>query len=151
MPGCTKSVAWGIVRHDITMATVDRTSYANLILLQRRYAQLENRCWMRSRKNFLAEELQKHGTLTCHYCGRTNLKLKSKRRCEQATVDHVVAKSNGGDPYDRENFAVCCASCNKKKASKTADDFINSKYLKTKIKSRPNHANDGDISQPACG
>jgi 5-methylcytosine-specific restriction endonuclease McrA len=119
------------------MAVVDSTSYANLVLLQRTYAQQENRCWMRARKKFLIEELKKNGSLRCHYCGRNDLKITSKKRGEVATVDHFIAKSNGGDPYSHENFRVCCSSCNKKKASHDPLDFICSKYLRNKIQSLP--------------
>lgn len=133
------------MKHEITMATVDRTSYANLVLLQRLYARLENRAWARARKKFLQEELAKHGSLKCYYCGHDNLGIKSKKKNEVATVDHFIAKSNGGDPYSCENFRVCCSSCNKKKGSNPAEEFLCSKYLKEKIQSIPKQVNDTEI------
>ncbi len=112
-------------------------SYANLVLLQRLYAQLEQRRWVKERKKFLQEEIKKHGKLICGYCHNDKLKLKTQRRCEQATVDHVVPKSKGGDPWDHANFVVCCNSCNKKKASHDADVFKCSKYISRKKASLP--------------
>ena len=47
---------------------------------------------------------------TCTYCG-----------CElhgaAATVDHVVARANGGSEYDPANLVACCRRCNSVKGS----------------------------------
>ena len=47
---------------------------------------------------------------TCGYCG-----------CElhgaAATVDHVVARANGGSEYDPANLVACCRRCNSVKGS----------------------------------
>jgi 5-methylcytosine-specific restriction endonuclease McrA len=114
------------------MEDVHISSYANLVLLQHLYTQLEHRRWVKERKSFLTKELASKGTLTCHYCHKPNLKLKSTKRHEQATVDHVVAKSVGGNAFCQSNFVVCCNSCNQRKASQNALDFLNSKYIKNK-------------------
>lgn len=113
------------------MEDVHISSYANLVLLQRLYTQLENRRWAKSRKEFLNKELREKGKLTCHYCQR-QVKINPVLKCEQATVDHVVAKSAGGDEFCPSNFAVCCFGCNKRKASHSALDFLNSTYIKKK-------------------
>lgn len=110
-------------------------SYANLVLLNRVYTQLEQRQWNRSRKLFLENKLKDCGRLVCHYCGNRNLKIKSSNRHEQATVDHVVPKSKGGAPWDHSNFVVSCNSCNKKKATLNAEEFLASVYIKRKRKS----------------
>lgn len=110
------------------------SSYANLVLLNRLYAQLERRAWTKARESFLKEELAKKSKLTCYYCNRDDLKLKSKRRCQQATVDHVIAKSLGGAHADKSNFVVCCDSCNRKKGSEELQNFLTSKYLQFKKK-----------------
>ena len=48
---------------------------------------------------------------TCTYCG-----------CElhgaAATVDHVVARANGGSEYDPANLVACCRRCNSRKGGK---------------------------------
>jgi 5-methylcytosine-specific restriction endonuclease McrA len=123
------------MKHTVFMDDVHVSSYANLVLLQRLYTQLENRRWVKERKAFLIRELNEKGKLVCHYCHRDNLKLKSPKRHEQATVDHVLAKSAGGDAYDPANFVVCCNSCNQRKASHSVLDFMNSKYIKNKKQS----------------
>jgi 5-methylcytosine-specific restriction endonuclease McrA len=121
------------MKHQVILAgEVHVQSYANLVLLQKVYSNLEQRQWVKRRKEFLKEELAKHGKLVCHYCGKDDLKLKSTKRAEQATVDHIVPISAGGEPLDKKNFAVCCGTCNRRKASTPADDFKKSKYIKKK-------------------
>lgn len=107
-------------------------SHANLVLLNLLYSSLERRDWINARKSFLNEEFAKHGKLVCFYCGRHDLKLKSNRRCQQATVDHLIPKSLGGHASDERNFVVCCNSCNKQKGSTSAADFLSSKYIEAK-------------------
>ena len=111
------------------VAEINIHSHANLVLLSRVYSNLEQRREKKACKKFLEEQLKRLGTLTCHYCNKGNLKLKSDKRHEGATVDHVVPKSKGGKADDSNNFAVCCNSCNKKKASRTAADFMASRYI----------------------
>ena len=121
------------MKHAVFMRDVYISSYANLVLLQRLYTQLENRRWAKSRKEFLTKELREKGKLTCHYCHKSNLKMGAKKRHEQATVDHVLAQSEGGDRYDHSNFVVCCNSCNAKKSNVTIKSFLESTYLKVKL------------------
>ncbi len=112
-------------------------SYANLVLMQRVYSNLEQRAWLKARNAFLKEELAKHGKLVCHYCGRDDLKLKAATKKEhQATVDHIIPQSKGGDRFDKSNFAVCCHTCNRRKASEPAEEFKNSRYIAKKIQNR---------------
>ena len=120
------------MKHVVYTEDVHIQSYANLVLLQRLYTQIESNRWSKVRKQFLEKELDTHKKLTCYYCNNSKLKLKSNKRNEQATVDHIVPKSEGGEAFSASNFVVCCNSCNKKKASKTFDEFINSKYIQKK-------------------
>ena len=120
------------MKHVVYTEDVHIQSYANLILLQRLYTQIESNRWSKVCKQFLEKELDKHKKLTCYYCNNSNLKLKSNKRHEQATVDHIIPKSEGGEEFNSSNFVVCCSNCNKKKSSKTFDEFINSKYIQKK-------------------
>ena len=117
------------------MDDVHISSYANLVLLQRLYAQMERKRWATSRNDFLKEELENKNKLICFYCEK-ELKYKSLHRNDQATVDHYKAKSEGGNSFDHNKFVVCCNACNKKKSSMDADKFMNSKYLCNKKNKR---------------
>lgn len=92
---------------------------------------MESKRWNRARRAFLVEQSKK-GRLECFYCKRNELKLKSKKRNEQATVDHYIPKSGGGDPFSSSNFVVCCHSCNRRKGSLSAKEFLESDYIKKK-------------------
>ncbi len=122
------------MKHEVFIVDLQPSHYANLVLLNRYYSSLERRCWNRARKKFLKQELEKYGKLTCAYCSLTNLQLEGgdAQKSKIATVDHVVPKSEGGDEFSLENFAVCCWSCNRKKGSESADDFTNSRYIAIK-------------------
>lgn len=117
------------------MDDVHVSSYANLVLLNKLYSTMENSRWAKERQDFLHNELNIKGSLCCYYCLKDGLKLKSKKRHEQATVDHIIAKSLGGDQFSHANFVVCCDSCNRRKGTMSPQEFVNSKYLKEKKKS----------------
>lgn len=55
---------------------------------------------------------------------------------EKATVDHIVARSEGGGEFSHDNFVVSCEGCNRKKASIPQEEFLNSKYLENKRKNK---------------
>jgi 5-methylcytosine-specific restriction endonuclease McrA len=93
---------------------------------------MERKRWDGARKKFLADEL-KRGPLSCKYCGKL-LALKADKKHEQVTVDHVMPKSLGGDPFCSSNFAVSCNSCNHQKSSIAEDEFVKSSYIKMKRK-----------------
>ena len=114
------------------MDDVHISSYANLVLLQRLYSQIENSQWAIERKRFLRKQLREHKTLKCFYCKKDNLKLRTIKKGEQATVDHYIPKSVGGDQFSPSNFVVCCHSCNRAKGSKTPEEFLRSDYIKKK-------------------
>lgn len=119
----------------INIGDVHIQSYASLVMLQRVYINLEQRRWNKARKAFVKKELETKGKLVCTYCGKDDLKIKSTKRHEQCTVDHIVPVSEGGDQFDEQNFAISCHSCNKKKASSPVEEFKKSKYLQKKRKS----------------
>jgi 5-methylcytosine-specific restriction endonuclease McrA len=108
------------------------SSYANLVLLNRLYSQIESSRWRKERNEFLHNELENKGSLTCYYCNKKNLKLRSSKRQQKATVDHLIPKSMGGDAFSHTNFVVCCDSCNRRKGSMDHKDFLESDYLKKK-------------------
>lgn len=116
------------------MDDVHVSSYANLVLLNKLYSTMENSRWAKERQEFLRSELDNKGSLRCYYCSKDGLKLRSKKRHEQATVDHVIAKSLGGDQFSHTNFVVCCDSCNRRKGTMSPQEFVNSKYLRDKKK-----------------
>ena len=119
----------------INIDEVHIQSYASLVMLQKVYTNLEQKRWNRARKAFVKKELETKGKLVCSYCGKDDLKIKSNKRHEQCTVDHIIPVSQGGNQFDDRNFTISCYSCNKKKASKPAEEFKKSKYLQKKKKS----------------
>lgn len=57
--------------------------------------------------------IEKHGVLTCEYCGKTNLTaIHGNKDC--ATIDHLNPISNGGG-NQWENLYIACLNCNHKK------------------------------------
>lgn len=57
--------------------------------------------WQRVRARVLARDAH-----TCGYCGQA-----------ATTVDHIIAKANGGTD-DESNLISCCRSCNASKGAK---------------------------------
>ena len=124
------------MNHLVHIKDVPASSYAASVLLHKVYKQMERKAWNRSRSAFLDDELKKHGVLTCHYCKRTNLKRRGGKIQEKATVDHILAKSEGGHELAHENFVVACESCNRKKSNISQEEFLSSKYLENKLKTK---------------
>jgi 5-methylcytosine-specific restriction endonuclease McrA len=122
------------VKHTIHFKDIPANCYAAAVLLHQVYTVLERKAWNKARRSFLDVEFKKHGTLTCHYCHRTDLKKKDKQSHNVATVDHVIAKSNGGNELSHANFVVACNTCNRKKSNQSVDKFITSNYLAGKRK-----------------
>ena len=121
------------MKHTVHIKDVPANCHAASVLLNRLYSLLEQRHERKACKKFLQEELKKHGTLVCYYCGKSDLKLKTGKQHAHATVDHFIPKSKGGASADSDNFVVCCNSCNKQKASTTAEEFRNSRYISRKV------------------
>lgn len=120
------------MNQNIFIKELHASDHANLVLLNRTYSIQERKRWYRARESFLREKFAKHGKLICYYCGRDDLELKAKIKSRQATVDHVLAISLGGNEFDKSNFAVACSGCNKKKGCDELETFVNGRYLTTK-------------------
>jgi 5-methylcytosine-specific restriction endonuclease McrA len=82
------------------------------------------------------EEFVKERDTTCVYCGIsfTNTSFTFKTG---PTWEHIIndIRLNGPD-----NIALCCGSCNASKGSKNLNDWLNSKYCKTKEITKDNVA-----------
>ena len=59
--------------------------------------------WRTLRVKILARD-----KMVCHYCQR-------KMTTANATVDHVIALSNGGERLSESNLVSACRSCNSRK------------------------------------
>ena len=70
--------------------------------------------WQRTRARVLARDAH-----TCGYCGR-----------EATTVDHIIAKVNGGTD-DESNLISCCKTCNSTKGARVLvrTAYVNKRWL----------------------
>lgn len=77
-------------------------------------------------REYLLEMQREKGSITCTYCGKTDLVIELQEmkvpNDRLATVDHIVPKSRGGAHYDRRNIAPCCGTCNTKKGNKMLEE-----------------------------
>lgn len=83
--------------------------------------------------DFLKDQLQLHGTLTCVYCQKENLFIHEDFTTEPskyllATVDHVIPTGKGGLEYDYSNMVIACWKCNNKKKDKTGYKIDDTHY-----------------------
>tara|TARA_B100000029_G_scaffold513121_1_gene611722 strand:+ start:2207 stop:2728 length:522 start_codon:yes stop_codon:yes gene_type:complete len=86
------------------------------VIILKEYARIQRRGIVVSRKNILKRDNQ-----TCQYCGIQSV---------QMTIDHIVAKNNGGlDTW--ENLVAACVPCNTFKGNKSLTD------AKMKLKKSP--------------
>ncbi len=98
-----------------------------------------------SNLRFLKDKEKIIGTLSCEYCNKKPLRIydisfdkKSLTHpkirfskfnpIDGATCDHKNPISKGGDPFDTNNLAVACYSCNQKKKDDSWEDWCN--YLR---------------------
>ncbi len=65
-------------------------------------------------------EVKLRDNMTCQFCGVQCTERKGKPN--SATKDHVHPRSRGGGS-DYTNIVVACADCNRKKGSKTCDEW----------------------------
>jgi len=88
--------------------------------------------WLEFREQYLTKKLAENGDLVCKYCGKNHLEIGGRapkdlavnnKNPNLATVDHIVALSEGGEKYNEKNMCVCCKKCNSKKGSKPAEAF----------------------------
>jgi 5-methylcytosine-specific restriction endonuclease McrA len=105
-------------------------SYASLLMLNKYFYLQTDEClskWMKFRKEYLRSRLNKSGTLTCDYCGKSGLVIRTKKENRRATIDHAIPKSITKKRSDPKNFRVACHKCNQDK--KTMNEFEFRKYL----------------------
>lgn len=75
--------------------------------------------------NFLTKKENESGSLFCSYCGKGPLiKEENNNHPLVATLDHKIARSNGGSEYDENNLCVSCYDCNQKKKNLSYEEFI---------------------------
>ena len=104
-----------------------------LAKLNIQYTMQEVRDWIKFRKDYLKAQKQ----LSCCYCGKANLQIKSKSREKLATLDHKVPLSKGGSKYDPGNLVVSCVTCNNAKDNMPYDTFMKDRhYLRIKPRIR---------------
>jgi 5-methylcytosine-specific restriction endonuclease McrA len=63
------------------------------------------------RKKFIKLNID---NLFCAYCGDkvTEYFTGNCTRADRLTIDHIKPMGLGGDPFDLENFRICCGGCN---------------------------------------
>jgi 5-methylcytosine-specific restriction endonuclease McrA len=114
-------------KHNVLVYEPHVQSLAALVLLTKKYAprELGYKTWLRYRKWFIREHLRLHGTLTCYYCNKKNLKAQSDFDCDLATLDHVKPLSKGGERFHSSNIVIACHRCNSRKKDKDVEEFLN--------------------------
>ncbi|NJO64035.1 MAG: HNH endonuclease [Richelia sp. RM2_1_2] len=112
-------------------------SYASLVLLNKKLL-TKDRDFISKKKEFLdrikfsrqflKRELEKCGSLTCHYCNRTNLIIENEGmkvpQRNKATIDHVIPVSKGGNRFSKKNIVVACGRCNGSKGDMDVEIFL---------------------------
>lgn len=70
----------------------------------------------------------KQRDLNCVYCG-VEFSIKHESRKTKPTWEHIIndIKINGSD-----NISLCCTSCNASKGAKLLENWLESKYCKSK-------------------
>lgn len=83
------------------------------------------------RRHFLRKKKKENGGYwVCHYCNKPiygiqkRNKLFQKGRKNMITVDHIVARYNGGDSLITSNMVESCVKCNERKGTMSYDNFI---------------------------
>jgi 5-methylcytosine-specific restriction endonuclease McrA len=61
----------------------------------------------------------------CHYCDRPLAKPGTKMG-KNTHFDHIVPQAKGGS-HDLDNLVVCCKYCNREKAAKSYEQFLEEK------------------------
>jgi hypothetical protein len=92
--------------------------------------------WLDFRDVYLKRILAKEGDLVCAYCSKPHLEIGGKEPKDLAinntnpnlaTIDHILAKANGGAKYDESNLCVACKKCNTSKGVKPVELFMQKK------------------------
>lgn len=114
--------AYGVfMRPKVLMTSPVPSSRASLLLLNRSLAKQELQERLQFRSEVFAERSDPNLGLVCVYCGKPHLVESvhdNRGRAKLhflATLDHVLAVSNGGEVFDRDNVVVSCFPCNQAK------------------------------------
>ena len=111
-------------------------TYASYIQLVNYYKELDNNnndnwhYYFIVRRHFLRRKKRENGGnyWNCHYCGKPVYKMQERNTNKQdtdcITVDHIIAKANGGDILNTKNMIESCSKCNTKKGTKDYNVFI---------------------------
>ena len=92
------------------------------------------RVWGKFRAKFLKLKLKQHGTLTCWHCGESELIWDTiNENPKVATVDHLVARSKGGNTFAENNLVVSCGPCNWNKSYRSVSEFRRTPYYQKKV------------------
>ncbi len=147
------SSSYSTKERDVIFEHSDGTR-ANLILLKDHYLGLEIKEFIKEHKlnynkvrggskykmlKFLTQVSQKlfvkaQKELFCTYCGKSLIK-SNKNNEDRVTVDHIIAKFNGGSLLDWYNYVIACNKCNSEKSD--CDNLIDKKLKKSKQKFNP--------------
>lgn len=120
-----------LYRHNI-LCTPNIKSYCSLVLLNDYYTnycdyngriekngrEFKKNKYKRMRDSFIKDQIRLGNADFCWYCGC------SVKVGVNLTVDHIVSKDNDGDWYNKDNFAICCRSCNEEKGNKSLEEFL---------------------------
>lgn len=127
-----------VYEHVVLYNPQETTSEASKVMLKDYLAKEENKANMnraqatknvRESEDFkkLRYELfdenknQNGGKIICSYCHREC--NRTHMHPHQATVDHLIPLSEGGDPFSRDNLVIACRKCNRAKRSQSVEKF----------------------------
>lgn len=108
-------------------------TYAAYLLMKKDYQDQVNSYYVRQQlilfsRGYLNKIQKKYGTISCTYCGKPNLIIEEAgMRVSSniiATIDHIQAKSKGGEYFDEKNVTACCSKCNSKKSNGDVLTFL---------------------------
>ena len=79
-------------------------------------------------RDFLTKEKELKGDLVCSYCKKPHLVIEYEGMIVpndiKATIDHIIAISQGGEKKNPKNIKVSCSKCNTKKGNKSLEEFL---------------------------
>jgi len=121
-------------RHLIFVEEPHQCSYANLVSLNKYLYMQTDDCllrWIKHRKAYLRKHLRKDNTLRCEYCGKTGLRINTKKLPLLATIDHKIPLSKTRNKHDEKNFVIACYTCNSAKGVMSEREFRQNKYCQS--------------------
>lgn len=124
-------------KESIYFPIIKANTYASSILLKRDYFDQDETNpkskayrikMMKFSRVFLTKHLKRYKRLYCTYCGKSYLRVEHKGMKipheKIATIDHIIAKSKGGDLTDPKNITICCGKCNTEKSDMSILTFL---------------------------